>query len=188
MVPKVLHENIFTFYVIRQKNFIYVIFEQYIIVKGTFMQIRIKWKGSLSSFSQHHKHEYVFDSLIQNETNFNTTSSENQELLFLHYLYHAQLNRVLNFNPFLVRIRYKHVKLSLNPFSANFTKWSDTLKQFVGSLTTNRLSVWPFCGIGAERVKQNCLMKNKEIRPWLNDFVFSEHTLKSSCTRSFIYL
>ena len=42
MVPKVLHENIFTFYVIRQKNFIYVIFEQYIIVKGTFMQIRIK--------------------------------------------------------------------------------------------------------------------------------------------------
>ena len=25
--------------------------------------------------------------------------------------------------------------------------------------------VGPFCGIGAERVKQNCLMKNKEIRP-----------------------
>ena len=29
-----------------------------------------------------------------------------------------------------------------NPFSANFTKWSNTLKQFVGSLPTNCLSVF----------------------------------------------
>ena len=30
---------------------------------------------------------------------------------------------------------------NLNPLSANFTKWSNTLKQFVGKLPTNCLSV-----------------------------------------------
>ena len=29
----------------------------------------------------------------------------------------------------------------LNPLNANFTKWSNTLKQFVGNLPTNCLSV-----------------------------------------------
>ena len=32
----------------------------------------------------------------------------------------------------------------INPFSANFTKWSNTLKQFVGSLPTNCLSVFDY--------------------------------------------
>ena len=31
---------------------------------------------------------------------------------------------------------------SINPLSANFTKWSNTLKQFVGKLSTNCLSVF----------------------------------------------
>ena len=31
---------------------------------------------------------------------------------------------------------------NLSPLSANFTKWSDTLKQFVGKLPTNCLSVF----------------------------------------------
>ena len=36
-----------------------------------------------------------------------------------------------------------HAKLNaLNPLSANFTKWSNTLKQFVGKLPTNCLSVF----------------------------------------------
>ena len=30
--------------------------------------------------------------------------------------------------------------ISLNPLSANFTKWSNALKQFVGNLPTNCLS------------------------------------------------
>ena len=30
----------------------------------------------------------------------------------------------------------------INPFSTNFTKWSTTLKQFVGNLSTNCLSVF----------------------------------------------
>ena len=32
--------------------------------------------------------------------------------------------------------------LLLNPLSANPTKWSNTLKQFVGKLATNRLSMF----------------------------------------------
>ena len=42
-----------------------------------------------------------------------------------------------------------HDCLNLNPSSANPTKWSNTLKQFVGNLPKNCLGVWPFCGIGA---------------------------------------
>ena len=33
-------------------------------------------------------------------------------------------------------------KYLLNPLSMNFTKWSNTLKQFVGKLLTNCLSVF----------------------------------------------
>ena len=33
----------------------------------------------------------------------------------------------------------------INPLRANITKWSNTLKQFVGKLLE---CVWPFCGIG----------------------------------------
>ena len=39
--------------------------------------------------------------------------------------------------------------VNINPLSVNPTKWSNTLKQFVGNLPTNCLSVWPFCEIGA---------------------------------------
>ena len=39
--------------------------------------------------------------------------------------------------------------IPFNPLSASFTKWSNTLKQFVAKLPTNCLSVWPFCEIGA---------------------------------------
>ena len=34
------------------------------------------------------------------------------------------------------------VILALNPLNVNFTKWSNTLKQFVGILPTNCLSVF----------------------------------------------
>ena len=37
---------------------------------------------------------------------------------------------------------YVTVNLMFNPLSANFTKWSNTLKQFVGNLATNYLSVF----------------------------------------------
>ena len=32
--------------------------------------------------------------------------------------------------------------IDFNPFSANFTKWSNTLKEFVGNLPTNCFSVF----------------------------------------------
>ena len=43
--------------------------------------------------------------------------------------------------------------LRLNPLSANPTEWSNTLKQFVGIADELFKCVWPFCGIGALRVK-----------------------------------
>ena len=41
---------------------------------------------------------------------------------------------------------------AFNLFSANPIKWSNTLKQFVGKLPMNSLSVWPFYGVGAQRI------------------------------------
>ena len=42
----------------------------------------------------------------------------------------------------------------LNPLSANFTKWSNTLKQFVGNLPTNCLSVFEhFVGLALKGLK-----------------------------------
>ena len=39
----------------------------------------------------------------------------------------------------------------LNPLSANSTKWSNTLKQFVSNLPTNYLSVFDhFVGLGLQ--------------------------------------
>ena len=40
-----------------------------------------------------------------------------------------------------------------NPLSANFTKWSNTLKQFVGNFLTNCLSVFGhFVGLALKRL------------------------------------
>ena len=44
--------------------------------------------------------------------------------------------------------------------SGNFTKWSNTLKQFVGKLLTNCLSVFDhFVGLALKRLKLNYLIK-----------------------------
>ena len=44
--------------------------------------------------------------------------------------------------------------LLLNPLSANITKWSNTLKQFVGKLPTNCLSVFDhFVGLAIKRLR-----------------------------------
>ena len=43
---------------------------------------------------------------------------------------------------------------NLNPLSANFTKWSNKLKQFVGNLSTNCLSVFDhFVGLAFKGLK-----------------------------------
>ena len=44
----------------------------------------------------------------------------------------------------------------LNPLSANFTKWSNTLKQFVGKLPSNCLSAFDhFVGLALKGLKWN---------------------------------
>ena len=46
--------------------------------------------------------------------------------------------------------------LPFNPLSANFTKWSNTLKQFVGKLPTNCLSVFDhFVGLALKGLTWN---------------------------------
>ena len=43
----------------------------------------------------------------------------------------------------------KYCGRSVNPLSANPTKWSNTLKQFVGQFADELfVCVWPFCEIG----------------------------------------
>ena len=47
--------------------------------------------------------------------------------------------------------------LTINPLSANFTKWSNTLKQFDGNLPTNCLSVFGhFVGLAPEVLSTIC--------------------------------
>ena len=54
---------------------------------------------------------------------------------------------------------------SINPFSANFTKWSNTLKQFIGNLATNCLSVFDhFVGLVLKGLTMENEIKLKEIR------------------------
>ena len=52
--------------------------------------------------------------------------------------------------------KYSSVRLErlLNPFSANFAEWSNTLKQFVGNLPTTCLSVFGhFVGLALKGLK-----------------------------------
>ena len=63
------------------------------------------------------------------KTNFSWTKSLNEVIKIL------VINKYLHFNSFFWSV------YTFNPLSANFTKWSNTLKQFVNSLLTNCLSV-----------------------------------------------
>ena len=48
-------------------------------------------------------------------------------------------------------------KSDFNPLSAKFIKWSNTLKQFVGKLPTNCLSVFGhFVGLALKGLNQEC--------------------------------
>ena len=54
-------------------------------------------------------------------------------------------------SPFVKRRKTK----SLNHLSTNFAKWSDTLKQFVGKLPTNCLSVFDlFVGLALKGLRK----------------------------------
>ena len=50
----------------------------------------------------------------------------------------------------------------LNPLSPNFTKWSNTLKQFIAKLPTNCLSVFGhFVGLELKGLRMNRAFKMK---------------------------
>ena len=57
---------------------------------------------------------------------------------------------------------YSKPNQTFNPFSANFTKWSNTLKQFVGKLLTICLSVFDhFVGLALNGLINVCIIRWK---------------------------
>ena len=51
--------------------------------------------------------------------------------------------------------------MSYNPLSANLTKWSDTLKQFVGNLPKNCLSMsYHFVGLALKGLMEGLIEEN----------------------------
>ena len=60
----------------------------------------------------------------------------------------------------------------LNALSANFTKWSNTLKQFVGKLPTNCLSVFDhFVGLALKGLKR---LGNYKLRQRYSKMIFQQ--------------
>ena len=60
----------------------------------------------------------------------------------------------------------------LNPLSGNFTKWPNTLKQFVTNLPTNFLSVFDhFVGLVLKGLKRFSLQVPFIQKPWFTDFL-----------------
>ena len=76
---------------------------------------------------------------------------ENETLFFL------QIKKFINYTSRATLLQKSFVaKVTFNPLSAKFIKWSNTLKQFVGKLPTNCLSVFDhFVGLALKGLK-NC--------------------------------
>ena len=63
-------------------------------------------------------------------------------------------NNSINTHPSLKRVKRVSLNMIINPLSANFTKWWNTFKQFVGKLPTNCLSVFDhFVKLALKRLK-----------------------------------
>ena len=75
----------------------------------------------------------------------------------LAFFYFTKRNPFQYFSSSEVIQKNQRQKLNilLNPFSANFTEWSNTLTQFVGNLPTNCLSVFDhFVGLALKGLKK----------------------------------
>ena len=76
-------------------------------------------------------------------------------MIFIAFFCHSSVIRMFSYviqmySYELIHVKNSTLKICFNPLSANFTKWSNTLKQFVGNLPPNCLSVFEsFRGIGA---------------------------------------
>ena len=70
-------------------------------------------------------------------------------ILFSKFLVDFLRNNIRRFG-FTIMCMFGELKVAflraviLNPLSANITKWSNTLKQFIGNLPTNCLSVFDY--------------------------------------------
>ena len=78
----------------------------------------------------------------------------------------------------------------INPLSASFTKWSNTLKQFVGKLPTNCLSVFDhFVGLALKglslKMHLNKKFTIKSLRTWLKECNDIKHNHSYKKLRSF---
>ena len=72
------------------------------------------------------------------------------------------------------------VLYSLNPLSPNLTKWSNTLKQFVGNLPTNCLTLFDhFVGLVLKGLSS---WKTRLMRLFKPQLVFSRDDFKAPCT------
>ena len=73
-------------------------------------------------------------------------------------------------NQLLILIKPR-TEFCINPFSANHTKWSNTLKQFVGKLPTNCLSVFEhFVRLAPKRLNKSLWPGSKISRiPYVNN-------------------
>ena len=73
-------------------------------------------------------------------------------LLLYQLQYQKMAWKLTKFTPVFVSLTF--LSFTLNPLSSNPTKWSNTLKQFVGKLPTNRLSVfYHFVGLALKGLK-----------------------------------
>ena len=64
-------------------------------------------------------------------------------------------------------------KLFINPLSANITKWSNTLKQFVSNLSTNCLSVFEyFVRLALKELKELCKKNWNQLRLRNSDLIY----------------
>ena len=96
---------------------------------------------------------------LKNVSIFDTWSSVEKELtlrweLLVNKLAHN--TKAISSNKLLIWMQAR-----INPLSANLTKWSNTLKQFVGILPTNCLSVFDhFVGLTLEGLKLHKVYKS----------------------------
>ena len=86
-----------------------------------------------------------FSQLINQRTHIETKSSSCIDLIFT-----AEPNLSVNsgvHSSLHKNCHHQIVHTSFNPLSANLTKWTNTLKQFVGNADELFECVWPFCEI-----------------------------------------
>ena len=76
---------------------------------------------------------------------------------------------------------YLKIFNSINPLSANITKWSNTLKQFVGKLPANCLSEFEhFVGLALKRLNAPELLNDLLVQVTIKLYYFNINTIPVS--------